>query len=273
MVYRTVKTERYMNMAKGRLGSESAPPKDMVGKALSLLTLLGDYPHGVVASALARQSGFPLSTAHRLLGTLVREGYAKFEPSTRQYTVGLRVFHLAKTVSIAYGFAGMTRPMLEGVSTTTREATLLSVLDGDQLLYVSTIPGPQQVSVVGEPGKNGPLHCTALGKVHIAFSPVDVREHLVSTIALDPCSANTITDRTAFREEIESVHTRGFAIADEEHEPGIRAISVPVFVNHHAVAAVATAAPAFRTSIEQLTAYLPRLKEAAQSLATVMALR
>lgn len=247
--------------------------RDMVGKALSLLTLLGDYPHGVVASALARQSGFPLSTAHRLLGTLVREGYAKFDASSRLYTVGLRVFQLAQTVSVAYGFAGMTRPILDGISALTHEATLLAVLDGDRQLYVHTVQGPQQVRVVGEPGTHGPLHCAAVGKVLIAFSPDSVREHLINTLELDKFTANTITDRDVFRAEIDIVRTRGYAVADEEHEVGIRAISVPIFVNRKVVAAVATAAPAFRTSVEQLVHHVPQLEEAARSLSTVMALR
>lgn len=250
-----------------------APARDMVGKALSLLTLLGDSPQGIVASALARQSGYPLSTAHRLLGTLVRSGYAKFDPSTRRYTIGLRVFQLAQSFSVANGFAGMTKPILEAVSAATREATVLGVLDGDRQLYVNTIPGPQQVSVVGEPGNHGPLHCTALGKVLIAFSPDDVRDRLVRTVPLDRHSANTITDRAIFRSEIERVQKRGYATADEEHELGIRAISVPVFVDNRVVAGVATAAPAFRASLEQLESYVPELTIAARSLATVMALR
>lgn len=260
-------------MAETQVESSPTPTRDMVGKALSLLTMLGDHPHGIVASALARQSGFPLSTAHRLLGTLVREGYAKFDPSTKHYTVGLRIFQLAQSVAVAYGFAGMTRPILEGVSAITQEATLLAVLDGERQLYVHTIPGPRQVSVVGEPGTHGPLHCTAVGKVLIAFSPPALREHLVSTIALDSCTAKTITARAEFRAEIERVRARGYAVADEEHELEIRAISVPVFVNKEVVAAVATAAPAFRASIEQLVEFVPQLEEAARSLATVMALR
>lgn len=203
----------------------------------------------------------------------MREGYAKFDPTTRQYTVGLRIFQLAQTVSVAYGFAGMTRPILEGVSALTNEATLLAVLDGDRQLYVHTVQGPQQVRVVGEPGTHGPLHCAAVGKVLIAFSPDDVREHLIDTLALDRYTANTITNRAAFRAEILSVRSRGYAIANEEHEVGIRAISVPILVNQRLVAAVATAAPAFRTSVEQLVAQVPQLREAAASLSTVMALR
>lgn len=265
--------ERHTPVTEVPPESTASPNRDMVGKALSLLTLLGDHPQGIGATGIARESGFPLSTAHRLLGTLVREGYAQFDQSTRRYTVGLRVLQLAQSVLVAYGLAGMTRPILETVSADTEEATLLGVLDGDRQLYVQTIHGPQQVSVVGEPGKHGPLHCTALGKVLVAFAPEDVRERLIENIPLDRYSEKTITDRSRFRSEIEQVMAQGFALADEEHERGIRAVSVPVFVGGHAVAAVATAAPAFRASIERLAGYVPQLEEAARSLATVMALR
>ncbi len=245
----------------------------MVGKALALLTELGEFPQGVVASELARRSDFPLSTAHRLLGALVRDGFATFDKATKRYALGLRVFQLAQSVSHAYGFTGLARPVLEQVSAATREATLLAVLDGDQQLYVYSIGGPQQVSVVGEPGRHGPLHCTSQGKVLIAFAPAETRERLLSSLDLTQHGPNTITNRARFREEIARVTKVGYAIADEEHEAGIRAISVPVFDRDRvAVAALSTAAPAYRMTIAQLVEHLHTLNQAARSLAAVMPL-
>ncbi|MGH3813709.1 MAG: IclR family transcriptional regulator [Pseudonocardiaceae bacterium] len=252
--------------------SEVARPTDVVGKALSLLTRLGEFPDGVAASELARQVGLPLSTAHRLLGMLVREGYARFDPASRCYTLGLRVFQLAQGIAHAYGFTAVVRRELEQVSLTTREATLLAVLDREKLLYVYSIEGPQQVRVVGDPGRHGPLHCTSLGKVLIAFAPAPVREHLTHTVPMEVCGPNAITDREQFIAEIAQVRARGYAVADEEHEPGIRAVSVPVFGTRDGVAALSTAAPAYRMSVAQLEALVPRLNEAARSLAALMPL-
>jgi IclR family transcriptional regulator, acetate operon repressor len=249
------------------------PPADMVGKALLLLTRLGDYPEGVVASELARLSGYPLSTAHRLLGALVRDGYAKFDPATKRYSVGLRVFQLAQGVLRAHGFTGMAKPVLEEVSAATREATLLAVRDGERQLYIYTIEGPQQVRVVGEAGRHGPLHCTGQGKVLVAFAPDDVRSYLVENLPLDQCGPNSITSRARFREEIARVRDQGYAVADEEHEAGIRAIGVPVFNGDTAAASLATAAPAYRMSVQDLISHLPTLHEAAKALSVMMALQ
>jgi len=246
---------------------------DMVGKALLLLARLGDFPQGAVASDLARMCRFPLSTAHRLLGTLVRDGYATFDPATKRYSVGLRVFQLAQDALRAQGLTGTVRPVLEEVSTVTREATLLAVRDGDQQLYIYSAEGPQQVRVVGEPGRHGPLHCTSQGKVLIAFAPPDIRARLVEKLSLEQRGPNTITTRRRFREEIEQVRERGYALSDEEHEEGIRAVGVPVYDGTYAAAALATAAPAYRMSVDALVEQVPTLNDAAKALGVMMSLR
>lgn len=251
-----------------------APAPDMVGKALLLLTRLGDHPAGAPATELAREVGYPLSTAHRLLGALVRDGFAAFDPQSKRYTLGLRTFQLAQQVLHARGLSGLARPVLEEVSSVTKEATLLSVRDGDRQLYMYSIEGPQQVRVVGEPGKHGPLHCTGQGKVLIAFADPAVREYLVAHVPLDPAGPKAITSRARFREEIELVRERGYAVADEEHEAGIRAVGVPVFGHGDvAVAALATAAPAYRMTVEELEGHVPTLNEGAKALSVLMALQ
>lgn len=251
-----------------------AAAPDMVGKALALLTRLGDYPDGAPAAELARRVGFPLSTAHRLLGALVRDGFATFDQQTKRYTLGLHLFSLAQQALRARGFTGMARTVLEEVSSVTREATLLAVRDGERQLYVYSIEGPQQVRVVGEAGRHGPLHCTSQGKVLVAFAEPSVREYLVENLPLEGAGPNAITSRKRFRDEIERVREQGYAVADEEHEAGIRAIGVPVFGHDDiATAAVATAAPAYRMTREQLVGHLPTLTEAAKALGVVMALQ
>jgi IclR family acetate operon transcriptional repressor len=251
-----------------------SPGTDMVGKALALLTRLADFPDGAQAAELARACVLPLSTAHRLLGSLVRDGFVEFDPQSRRYTQGLKVFVLAQSVAQARGLAGMARPVLEEVSTATGEATLMAVLDGDQQLYVHYVNGPQQVSVIGQPGAHGPLHCTAQGKVLVAFAPRAVREHLVETLELTSKGPNGITDRDRFREAIVEVRARGWALADEEHEAGIRAVAVPVLgPDGVAGAAISTAAPAYRASVAQLVNHLPLLVDGARRIAMRMPAR
>ncbi len=251
-------------------GKSARPSGDMVAKALSLLDLLGDYPHGAALSDLAARSGFPLSTTHRLLASLIRGGFASVD-GDRRYNLGLRVFALGQQVASARGFAGTVLPQMEWLSEQTQEAVLMSVLDGDRQLYVHYVPGPQQVGVIGERGRHGPLHCTSMGKVLVAFAPAEQSERLVETVSLDRLGPNTITDRAAFRAEIENVRARGYAIADEEHETGIRAIGMPIIDNGGRLrAAISVAAPAFRVTTADLEAFVPTIRTAADTIRTLL---
>lgn len=249
------------------VADDGAARRTMVGKALALLAALGGRTRGASASELADVTGLPVSTAHRLLSELVDAGWAAVDVRTHRYTVGLQVYRLARAGAQDDPTVSLVRPVLEGVAEETREAVLLAVRDGDRQLYTCTVPGPQAVHVTGEPGRHGPLHCTSQGKVLVAFAPDAERERLLATLPLDKYAPNTITDRTRLREEIEHVTSRGYATVDEEHEEGIRAISVPVLEGTVAVAALSVAAPAYRATLGDLERFLPLMRTAADDIA------
>lgn len=240
---------------------------DMVGKALGLLVLLGDEPRGASAAELSRRAELPFSTTYRLLGSLTRDGFVDYEPEGRRYRLGLRVFQLGQRVSSHQGFAGTALPVLRRVTEETGEATILSVRDGNQHLTVNKVDGPQTFRVTSDPGHLGALHTTAVGKALVAFAEEATCTRLVNELELEPLTGFSITDRDAFRAEIELVRNRGYATMDEENELGMRAVAVPILnAQGHAFASLATAVPVFRMSMEALVALVPLLQSAAAEL-------
>ncbi len=240
---------------------------DMVGKALGLLVLLGDEPRGASAAELSRRAELPFSTTYRLLGSLTRDGFVDYEPDGRRYHLGLRVFQLGQRVSNHHGFAGTALPILRRVTEKTGEATILSVRDGHHHLTVNKVDGPQTFRVTSDPGHLGALHTTSVGKALVAFAEDAERQRLVEELELEPLTEFSITDREAFRAEIEQVRRRGYAVMDEENELGMRAVAVPVFnAQGFAFASLATAVPVFRLGLEDLVALVPALQEAAAEL-------
>jgi DNA-binding IclR family transcriptional regulator len=240
---------------------------DMVGKALGLLVLLGDEPRGASAAELSRRAELPFSTTYRLLGSLTRDGFVDYEPDGRRYHLGLRVFQLGQRVSNHHGFAGSALPILRRVTEKTGEATILSVRDGNHHLTVNKVDGPQTFRVTSDPGHLGALHTTSVGKALVAFAEDAERQRLVEELELEPLTEFSITDRDAFRADIEQVRRRGYAVMDEENELGMRAVAVPVFnAQGYAFASLATAVPVFRLSLEDLVALVPVLQEAASEL-------
>lgn len=240
---------------------------DMVGKALGLLVLLGDEPRGASAADLSRRAELPFSTTYRLLGSLTRDGFVDYEPDGRRYHLGLRVFQLGQRVSNHHGFAGTALPILRRVTEKTGEATILSVRDGNHHLTVNKVDGPQTFRVTSDPGHLGALHTTSVGKVLVAFAEDAERKRLVEELELEPLTEFSITDREAFRAEIDQVRRLGYAVMDEENELGMRAVAVPVFnAQGYAFASLATAVPVFRLGLEDMVALVPVLQEAASEL-------
>jgi IclR family transcriptional regulator, KDG regulon repressor len=253
--------------ARAPKASKEDSRTDMVGKALGLLVLLGDEPRGASAAELSRRAELPFSTTYRLLGSLTRDGFVDYEPDGRRYHLGLRVFQLGQRVSNHHGFAGSALPILRRVTEKTGEATILSVRDGNHHLTVNKVDGPQTFRVTSDPGHLGALHTTSVGKALVAFAEDSERVRLVEELELEPLTEFSITDRDAFRADIEQVRRRGYAVMDEENELGMRAVAVPVFnAQGYAFASLATAVPVFRLSMEDLVALVPVLQEAASEL-------
>jgi DNA-binding IclR family transcriptional regulator len=239
----------------------------MLTRGLSLLLELGEHPAGLGLSDLARRSGVPISTAYRLLSDLQGLGFATFDEETRRYTLGLAVFELSHRVSAARGLSDVARPVMQRVSAASGETCLLAVLDGIEIVYVQRVDSPQRVQIAARIGRRGPVYCTSMGKCLLAFQSEATREELLRNLRFERFSPNTIVRRDALRRELERVRARGYAIADEEYDAGIRAVGVPVLdARERPVAALCVSAPAFRTPIERLESFVPVLREAAATI-------
>ncbi len=248
--------------------AEKPAKTDMVGKALSLLVMLGDAPGATTAADLSRRAELPFSTAYRLLQSLQRAGFVDFEAEGKKYSLGLRVFQLGLYVSNSLGYAGTATPVLTRLTEKTQEASILAVQDEDRFLTVAKVDGPRAFRVTSDPGYRGYLHCSAVGKALVAFAEPEERERLVETLELVPVAPKSITDRDEFRAEIERIRTQGYSLMDEENEVGMRAVAVPVLdEDGRAIAAIACSAPTVRMTADELVAQVPALQETAEELA------
>ncbi|MFC4243263.1 IclR family transcriptional regulator [Gryllotalpicola reticulitermitis] len=251
--------------------SEERKPRDMVAKALGLLTLVGQRMPGATLSELARTSKYPTSTTYRLLRSLVLEGFVRYDEQTKRYSLGPTLFILSEQAASQMDFHEITTPVLERLSLVTGDAVLLSVLDGDREMQIQSVRGGRTFQFLGHPGLHAPLHCTALGKVLIAFSEPGERERLLKRLPLYKVGPNAITDRRAFRAEIERVREQGWGVADEEHESGVRSIAMPVLSDQDiAIAAVSIVTPQARGPVTDLERLLPALDEATRQLSVLL---
>lgn len=243
------------------------PPKgsNSVTKTFEMLELLGESPEGISAAQAAETTGYPFSTAYRLLGGLVESGYASFDARTKIYTLGMEVFRLAQKVAHRQGLSGATKGLLQELTASTGESSILAVRRGNSALTVLTVDGPQ-FRTTTDPGDESPLHTSSIGQALLAHDPdADATIDAIDLVARTP---NSITDPAQMRERLEQIRENGWAGQSEENDIGMNALAVPVFdLDGTLLASLALAAPVFRRSLDELIEFVPQLAETAAAIA------
>jgi DNA-binding IclR family transcriptional regulator len=197
----------------------------MAARALSVLAAYdSDHPHRTL-SELARATGLPLSTAHRLVAELVAWG-ALARRQDGRYEIGRRIWDLGLLAPVSLGLRDVALPFLQDISAATGENAHLAVRDGTSALYVERISGSRAVPIVSRSGTRLPLHATGVGKVLLAHAPDDVVTEVLTH--LRRTTPYTVVAPGVLRRQLADVRRRGYAVTSEEMTLGTRSIAVPV---------------------------------------------
>jgi DNA-binding IclR family transcriptional regulator len=134
-----------------------------------------------------------------------------------------------------------TTPAMQRVAHLTHETVSLAVAAPGGLHSIAQVDGTYLLGSRNWVGEFVPLHCSAAGKVLLAFGAAQVPDVLPAR------TSETITDRVRLDRELSSVRERGFATIRNELEPGLASIAVPIRDHHgRVVAAMSVTAPGER---------------------------
>lgn len=204
---------------------------DKAFKALRAFTVPGEQ---LTLSQLIAETGLPRSTAHRLLVQLERVG--ALERTQVGWRIGVGMFELGQLVASQRDLRERALPYMHDLQTATRGTIHLAILDGADILYVEVISGRRRFTCPSRRGGRVPAHCTALGKVLIAFGDRAAPELPGELPARTP---RTIVDPDGFADAVDRTRRTGIAYDNEEAQVGLRCIAGPVFGARPRVAAAA----------------------------------
>ncbi|WP_179120347.1 IclR family transcriptional regulator [Streptomyces tsukubensis] len=236
-----------------------------VAKALRVLDALAqpDAPHRL--GEIAERSGVPKASAHRILGTLVAEGYAVPDGEGR-YGIGGSLQAMAARVlsEDTVGIGAVLRTLQQRLGQTVH----LAVLNGDHATYTHKVDPDRAYRIATEVGMRLPLHATAAGKALLAHLPAEEASALLDTVALTARTARTVTGRAELDHELRGVRADGFAVDYEEHEQSICSLAAPVLDSGgYPVGAVSVSALTFLVTREQLPSFADAVRQAAADVA------
>ena len=233
-------------------------------RALDILEVLGRSEGDLGVSEVGTAVGLANGTVHRLLSTLTNRGYARQNPLTRKYGLGLKAFALASSARESLG--PLARPFLEELTEVSRESSNLASLDKGSVVYIEQVPAPRMVRMFTEPGNRVPAHATGTGKVLLAYQPPEVIDSVVRRAGLPRFTPHTMTDPERLKSELDDIRERGYALDSEEMEEGVRCLAAPVFSpDGQILVAMSISGPATRLGQDRLEELIPHITRIANT--------
>jgi IclR family transcriptional regulator, acetate operon repressor len=237
-----------------------------VERAAQLLIQVARHRDPVTFTELTESSGLAKSTASRLLTALERNGLVRRDPAGRFRPGEVFVSYACRGGAEA-DLVSVAQPFLDRLGTETGETVNLGVPRAGGLVeQIAQVDSTYLIGGTNWVGMSVPLHCAALGKVLLAFGAADLPPG-----RLEQRTRRTLTSRAGLRADLELVRERGYALTDEELEPGLVAVAAPVYRDDRVVvAAMSVSAPASRVSAAGIPALGARCIGAAGALSAVL---
>ncbi len=244
-----------------------------VTSALLVLKAFSAEEAEIGISSLAKRLGLAKSTVHRLAVTLAAEGFLEQNADNGRYRLGLSLFTLGALARRRMDVSNVSRPLLGVLRDKHQEATTLAILSGTSIMFLHNLESGQAIGIRTHIGDLKPAHCTAEGRVMLAFSPPAVVAEVLKA-GLAPRTPKTITDPAEWRAMLDEVRGVGWALDDEESEAGMRCVAAPVRdISGKVVAAIGLAGPTQRLTKKDLRAMAPDLAATGEAISVRLGYR
>ena len=236
-----------------------------VDRAARLLSEVVHASDPVTFTELTAATGLARSTTSRLLLALERNHLIRRDDHGR-FLPGEMFVSFAWRGGADTSLVAVAQPFLDRLAKATGETINLGVASGTSVEQIAQVDCAYMIGGTNWVGLSVPLHASALGKVLLAYGAAQLPPG-----KLEKRTEKTITSEAALRPELAAVRTRGYAVADEELEPGLIALAAPVFrYDGTVVAAMSVSAPTARMTTQTATAAVRRCVEEAAGLSAAL---
>lgn len=239
-------------------------------KGLAIIEAFGFSKGPLTLTQAADLTGHSKASVRRCLLTLCKLGYAL--QAGRQFQLAPRALRLGYAYVASEPLTKVAQPILEITSEHTHESASIAVLDSQDVVFVARSTHRRSLSSGLGVGARLPAYCSATGRVLLSGQPKAHVEFILNRMSRPALTPHTRTGIRDILREIELVHTRGYAISDEELEIGLRSIAVPIRDGRgELVAAMSLSVSTSRMTRDQvIDTLLPELETARRNFATLL---
>ncbi|MCW4386192.1 IclR family transcriptional regulator [Salinibacterium sp. SYSU T00001] len=177
-------------------------------------------------SDIARRTGIPSSTTHRLVTELSEHGLLERDERGNVH-IGMHLWELAMRGSQALRLRQIAIPFMEDVQAKVRQHTQLAVLEDDEALFIERLSSRDSGANITRIAGRLPLHASSSGLILLAFADADLQDRVLSG-RLMRRSAETVVDPVRLRAMIAEIRRVGHVIAPGYIAPESLGVAVPV---------------------------------------------
>jgi IclR family transcriptional regulator, pca regulon regulatory protein len=248
-------------------GAERDRPEiiESLDRGLRVLQVFGADHRPMPLSDIARAADLPRATTRRILQTFARSGFVDSDGKLFQLTP--RVLSLASAYLSSNQVVAVMQPLMDRVSTETREVCSMAILDGDEVVFIARASPARVFSAGIDIGYRLPAFCTSVGRALLGRLPKDELATAIGRMTLVAQTPFTVTDKEVLLAAIITDRSKGYSLVDQEAEAGFRSLAVPVRrYDGEIVAAVNVGSHVDRISTgEMIDRFLPPLQKAASA--------
>ncbi len=241
-----------------------------LARGLSVIESFEGFREGRSIVEIAHSTGLSRASIRRILLTLELLGYV--ERSRQVYRLRTQVLRLGFSFLSSSSVVEAARPVLERITETLHESSSMSMLDGQEIVYVARSAASRVLAAGLSVGSRLPAYCTSMGRVLLAALPDAELDAYLHDLRPKTYTSQTIVKVPQLRKAIKEVRRQGFAIVDQELEAGLRSIAVPICTRGgRVVAAINVGTHVSRVDQSMLVkTCLPALLNGAQALRDIL---
>jgi DNA-binding IclR family transcriptional regulator len=240
---------------------------------VDILRCISQAGTDVGVNEIARRVGLHKSSVSRLIVTLETERLVERNPETDRFKLGIGLMALAAPLLMERGVASVSRPHMSMLAQRSGETVNLSVWNGREAISVEQALGTNAITHYAAPGQSNPAHCSASGKLLLAFASPAEAEAILSG-KLEKFTEYTVIDPAALRSDLASIRHAGCAINCGEFKSDVGAVAAAVRdMNGHALGAIVITVPMYRFDQQRQGELLTMVRATADDISAQMGFR
>jgi IclR family transcriptional regulator, KDG regulon repressor len=210
--------------------SNDKPANQNVSKLLQLISYLAESRGPMRLYKIAVDISMPQATALRYLNSLISEGLAFQDNLSGRYALTWKLCSIGDQVHRHLSLRSISSDIVTQLSEKLSLGICLVIEQDMECMYLDCIYEPAEMGCsLLRIGKQTPLHAASSGKILLAQHSEAQIDRFIEKKGLCKLTEHTITDKPSLMKELDIVRSQGYALDDEECEPGLRCVAVPIY--------------------------------------------